>query len=128
MMLVDSNLLIYASKPNYEVVNRFLDEQLPYYASISAIEMLGYHAITTVEASNLDVLLINLAVIPLTDPIIDRAIVVRNSYRMSLGDSIIAATALIHQLTLATHNVRDFARIPGLTIVDPLTVESFPTP
>ena len=33
-------------------------------------------------------------------------------------DLLIAATALVHNLTLVTHNVRDFATVPGLTIQD----------
>jgi predicted nucleic acid-binding protein len=33
-------------------------------------------------------------------------------------DLCIAATALVHNLTLVTHNVQDFAHIPGLTIQD----------
>ncbi len=34
-------------------------------------------------------------------------------------DSLIAATALHHDLRLATRNVKDFARFPGLAIFDP---------
>jgi predicted nucleic acid-binding protein len=30
----------------------------------------------------------------------------------------IAATALVHDLTLVTHNTQDFADIPGLHVVD----------
>lgn len=33
-------------------------------------------------------------------------------------DLLIAATALVHDLTLVTHNVQDFKHVPGLTIVD----------
>jgi tRNA(fMet)-specific endonuclease VapC len=33
-------------------------------------------------------------------------------------DLFIAATALVHDLILVTHNVQDFAHIPGLTIQD----------
>ncbi len=33
-------------------------------------------------------------------------------------DLLIGSTALIHGLTLVTHNVQDFANIPGLHIVD----------
>jgi predicted nucleic acid-binding protein len=33
-------------------------------------------------------------------------------------DLLIAATALVHDLTLVTHNVEDFKHVPGLTIVD----------
>ena len=29
-----------------------------------------------------------------------------------------AATALVHNLTLVTHNVADYANVPGLTVVD----------
>lgn len=40
--------------------------------------------------------------------------------RMSGGDAIIAGTALIHGLTLATRKTRDSAWIEGLGLVDPL--------
>jgi tRNA(fMet)-specific endonuclease VapC len=33
-------------------------------------------------------------------------------------DLLIAATALVHAVTLVTHNIRDFARIPGLVLDD----------
>ena len=36
-------------------------------------------------------------------------------------DLMIAATALVHDLTLVTDNTRDFASIPGLRTVDWLT-------
>jgi tRNA(fMet)-specific endonuclease VapC len=36
-------------------------------------------------------------------------------------DLIIAATALVHGYTVVTHNVRDYAPIPGVTFVDWLT-------
>lgn len=40
---------------------------------------------------------------------------------MSLGDSIIAATALVNSFELYTHNVADFVGISGLKIIDPIT-------
>jgi predicted nucleic acid-binding protein len=33
-------------------------------------------------------------------------------------DLLIAATALVYDLTLVTHNVRDFANVPGLMVQD----------
>ena len=33
-------------------------------------------------------------------------------------DLLIGSTALVHDLTLVTHNTRDFANIPGLRIMD----------
>jgi predicted nucleic acid-binding protein len=39
---------------------------------------------------------------------------------MSLGDAIVAGTALTHKLELVTRNVRDFSWIQGLMITNPL--------
>ena len=36
-------------------------------------------------------------------------------------DLLIAATALVHNLTLVTHNTADFADVPGLRLMDWLT-------
>lgn len=36
-------------------------------------------------------------------------------------DLLIAATALVHGYSVATHNTQDYAMIPGLTVVDWLT-------
>jgi predicted nucleic acid-binding protein len=33
-------------------------------------------------------------------------------------DLLIASTALVHGYTVVTHNVQDYANIPGLTVVD----------
>jgi tRNA(fMet)-specific endonuclease VapC len=33
-------------------------------------------------------------------------------------DLFIASTALVHRLVLVTHNVADYAHVPGLTVVD----------
>lgn len=39
---------------------------------------------------------------------------------MTLGDAIIAGTALIYELTLVTRNVTDFRWIPELNLLNPL--------
>ena len=33
-------------------------------------------------------------------------------------DLLIAATALVHGLTMVTHNTKDFVRVPNLTVID----------
>jgi hypothetical protein len=43
----------------------------------------------------------------------------RKQRKLKLGDAIIAATAIIHNLVLVTNNVKDFANIKGLKIIDP---------
>ena len=60
-------------------------------------------------------------ILTLTDPIARQAVRLRQQHSMGLGDSIISATAMVHSLTLVTHNVEDFRRIGGLEILDPLS-------
>jgi predicted nucleic acid-binding protein len=57
-------------------------------------------------------------VISLEENIIDKTIDLRKKYRIKLPDAIIVATALIYNLTLVTHNIRDFQSIKRLNVVD----------
>lgn len=57
---------------------------------------------------------------PVTDAIIDKATELRQQKRMSLGDCLIAATALLNNFDLYTNNADDFINIPGLTVINPL--------
>jgi tRNA(fMet)-specific endonuclease VapC len=59
-------------------------------------------------------------VLPLSDPVVDRAAEVygelhRAGRLISDADILIAATALVHGLTLVTNNAAHFSRVPGLT-------------
>jgi tRNA(fMet)-specific endonuclease VapC len=40
-----------------------------------------------------------------------------NGHRISCADAWIAATAMLHDIPLITHNRRDFADVTGLTVV-----------
>lgn len=60
-------------------------------------------------------------ILSLTDAIAQQAVTLRQQRRMGLGDAIIAATALVYNLTLVTHNTEDFRQIAGLELLDPLT-------
>ena len=57
-------------------------------------------------------------ILPLTPPITERAMALMESLTLSrglqMGDALIAATALEHQLPLLTGNIRHFAAIDGL--------------
>jgi predicted nucleic acid-binding protein len=51
----------------------------------------------------------------LTEPIILQTIRIRRQHRVRLPDAIIAATAMVHNLTLLSTNDGDFEKITGLT-------------
>jgi len=45
----------------------------------------------------------------------------RSGITVSTVDLMIAAVALVHDLTMVTHNTKDFAAVPGLRLEDWLT-------
>lgn len=47
-----------------------------------------------------------------------RGAFLRQGIHVSATDLMIGATAIVHHLTLVTHNTKDFQRIPGLTLED----------
>jgi predicted nucleic acid-binding protein len=65
------------------------------------------------------------AILPLTQPIMERFAQIRGSLpwpiRQQTGDLdiLIAATCLAHNLTLLTRNLRDFQQIPNLKLYQP---------
>lgn len=50
------------------------------------------------------------------------ATTIRQSIKITLGDSLIAATALNYNLTLVTKNISDFKGVKGLKLIDPFLV------
>lgn len=82
---------------------------------VSYIEFLGYNNISPQSEA-----FISLAtVINIDKSIIDTCIALRKSKRIGLPDAIIAATALTQNLTVVSRNVKDFANIDGLQVIDP---------
>ena len=120
-MLLDSNIIIYASKPDGSTLRSFLDTIRRYASVITYIESYGFQRMNQEEREQLDGFFRNTRILPLTDDIVEQAISLRQQRRMGLGDSIIAATAITHNLALVTHNTEDFRWIAGLELLDPLT-------
>lgn len=54
----------------------------------------------------------------LPEPVIVESIRIRKTYRIKLPDAIIAATALVFDLTLITRNTVDFKNISGLKLIN----------
>lgn len=120
-MLLDSNVLIYAAQPEHAELRAFVAEHAPAVSVITYIEVLGYHKLREEERAQLEGFFRAAeAVFPLSDRVVQQAVRLRQQRRMSLGDSIVAATALVHERTLVTHNTADFHWIENLPLLDPL--------
>ena len=92
------------------------------------METLGFHRISDRDRSALERFFADAGMLPVGRDVLDRAVMLRQAQRMSLGDAIIAATALVHDLTLVTRNVDDFRRIPGLRLLNPFDPPQPPPP
>ena len=118
-MVLDTNILIYATKPGGERLRPWLDEPGAVVSIVSRIEALGYPRIALEEKCAIDAALRLLPEIGLTDAVASGAIVLRQQKKMALADAIIAATALVHGLPLVTRNVDDFKHVTGLKVINP---------
>lgn len=119
-MILDSNILIYALQANHEYLIELIIDKLPSVSIVSKIEVLGYHRLSFIEKNQFENIFDNLTVLPVTKTIADCAISLKQQQKMTLGDALIAATALEHQLTLVTRNIKDFQWIDGISMIDPI--------
>lgn len=103
-----------------DFINQLVDEQ-PILSVISPIELLGFNAPKD-DADLLRDFVAESLVIDLNEEVILRTIALRKSRKIKLPDAIIAATALVNNLTLLTHNTKDFITVTGLTIMDSHTL------
>ncbi|MDR2849926.1 MAG: type II toxin-antitoxin system VapC family toxin [Verrucomicrobiota bacterium] len=120
-MLLDSNIVIYAAQQEHVEVRRFIEAHRVSVSAITYVEVLGYHKLRPEARDLLADFFRSLPVWPVTVPVLDEAVRLRQARKLGLADSLIAATALVRGLPLATHNTADFAWIERLKVIDPLS-------
>jgi len=118
-MLIDSNIIIYATKPEQSALRQFIAQHAPVVSAISYVEVLGYYRLSEQERQYFEVFFATASVLDLSQGVLEHAVKLRQLRKMTLGDALIAGTALAHSLTLVTRNTKDFAWIPGLSILNP---------
>ena len=120
MILADSNLVIYAASTQYSTLADWFRINKPAASAISLVETLGYHKLQKEDRRFLEAFFAELVIYYPTPEVFQTAIELRQKRAMSLGDALIAATAIVHGLTLATHNTKDFEWIKSLEVIDPM--------
>jgi predicted nucleic acid-binding protein len=95
-------------------IAEIIDEEIN-ISLITKIELLGFsnvkqNLVDFVSCAN---------VLALTDEVVSKTIELRRKYKRKLPDIIIAATAIVHNLTIATRNVADFQNIDNLSVWNP---------
>ncbi len=119
-MLLDSNIIIYATQTEHAALRKFIADHAPAVSVISFIEVLGYHRLRDEERQFLERFFQATAVLPVSDAVVHWAIKLRQRRRMTLGDAIVAGTAVEHGRVLVTHNTEDFRWISEIELLDPL--------
>jgi|SRR6185436_4764010 len=123
-MLIDSNLIIYAAQPANAALRQFIAANGPAVSSISYVEVLGFHRLTPDDEQSFRQFFASAEILQVNQPVLERAVTLRQQRKMSLGDSLIAATALAHNRRLLTRNLDDFSWIAGLQLLDPMATPS----
>lgn len=121
-MLVDSNVIIdYVSNRIPEKSAKQLDIYFNSNFSvsiISKIEVLGFNT-QEFELEQLESFIQLSSIVYIDEAVAGKTIEIRRLKRIKLPDAIIAATALVQNCILLSHNTTDFNKIEGLQVLDP---------
>ena len=120
MRLVDSNILIYAAKPEYPQLKELLGEDDIAVSELTRLEVLGFRNLTVEAEEYFNAVFELVTVLPISQEVINRAIELRQQSNMKSADAVIAATAILHCTELITRNTGDFDHITELTINNPI--------
>ncbi len=120
--LIDTNILIYHTQGSQKTINFItsLVAQRSFYISIlTKIEFLGWDKHTPDGFKKCKRLIDSAIIFPVDNDIANKAIDFKKEANVKLADAVIAATALLNNMKLATRNVDDFKMIKGLEVIDP---------
>lgn len=119
-MILDSNIIIYSTKPEHNFLREFIAKNSPTVSAVSYVEVFGYHKLTVEEKELFEEFFHSTRIPPISKEVISRAVKLRQTKKMTLGDAPIAATALVNNVVLVTNNTADFDWIDELKLFNPL--------
>ena len=120
-MLLDTNIVIYLNGGTLPArAEALLHSSVLSTCNIVVAEVMGYRAIAPEDAVYFKRLFAAMRNHPFDGAVTDKVVEIQKHVPVKLPDAIIAATALVHDLDLWTHNIDDFKAIPGIRLFDPL--------
>jgi predicted nucleic acid-binding protein len=81
--------------------------------------LLGWYQATSDELLKLNGFVKEAHIFALDEQVILKTIELRQGYRLKTPDAIIAATAIINNISLISRNSADFKNIEGLAVINP---------
>ena len=120
--LLDTNFVINYFKGIFsDDAAKFTDSvinDLTYVSVITRMELLSWQSLKPKDEEVIKEFIFDSTVFSLEENIITKTILLRRTNKIKLPDAIIAATAIVHNLQLITHNLKDFKNIHELIVVD----------
>lgn len=114
-ILVDTNIFLYLLRGN-DTLEEMLQGKTIYLSFITELELIGFKDITAKEEKQIQTLLTDCIILPMTNDTKEKYVEVRRRYHLKLADAIIAATAITSDLPLITAD-RQFRTIKELTLL-----------
>ena len=124
--LIDTNILIYhteGSQVTIDLLSNLITKHCFNISILTKIEFLGWDKHTPEGFNKCKKLIESANIYSLDEEIADKAIELRTQRMIKLADAVIAATALLNNLILATRNVDDFKGVKQLQIINPFAEE-----
>lgn len=123
-MLLDNNIIIDAAQEENEFLREFIAENSPSVSALSYLEVLGYHQLSDEDKTYFEEFFKASQILPISQAVINQAVKLKQIRKISLGDAIIAGTALVYDLTIVTRNVEDFRWITELKLLNPFGINN----
>jgi predicted nucleic acid-binding protein len=120
MIIFDTNIVIYSAKQEYAGLRSLFFRPNTSISILSKVEVLGFYSLENDEQLYFESIFKTIKLLPIDLEIIDKAIELRQQKKMSLGDSIIAATSIVFDAELYTRNVSDFKHIRSIKVFNPI--------
>lgn len=118
--LINTNSVIdYLDNKLPDNANELIDRIDSKISVITRMELLAWPGASDEQALILDEFINTSDVFALEEPVILKAIEIRKKHKIKLPDAIIAATAVVKELTIITRNTKDFNIIKELEVLNP---------
>ncbi len=117
--LMDSNVIIDYLGNKLPIKSAIIIDRLPIVISvITKIEITGRYNASKQQIQKIASFTEKAFIYPLSEEIIEQTISIRQKDKIKLPDAIIAATAMVNNHILVTHNISDFATLKNLKVID----------
>lgn len=118
--LIDTNTAIdFLDDKLPDATNKLIEQIDSQISIVTRIELLGWNIAVNQQLQTLTNFITASFVHDLDETVVLKTIELRRNYKIKLPDAIIAATALVYNLTLISRNSKDFSSINDLKTINP---------